>query len=182
MSANEDRTRSATAADTSISPLARVLLQPGRGVDGVADHRVVEALDRARADRAREHLAGVNADRDRRVLPVALDHDSLLGAQDGAHGVGRVHRASRVVLTSKDRHHGVPDELVDDAAALRDRDDDVIEVVVEQLHHLLARPRSLAQGREPTDVEERDGRVDHLRARQVVGRRLAAEVAEQPRR
>src|SRR3954451_13677060 len=67
---------------------ARRLLDPRRGVDGVADHREVEAT--AAADRAGEHDARVDADADLQLVAVLAAH--ALGDLDrrGERAVGMV--------------------------------------------------------------------------------------------
>src|SRR5262245_9852363 len=64
-------------------------LEARRDVHGIADRRVVDAVDRA--DISDDAAAGVEADADLEgALPAALDGEPLLNLERGAHGGGRV--------------------------------------------------------------------------------------------
>ena len=172
--------------------LAGQLLDPRGGVDGVADHREVDAP--AAADGAGDDLAGVDADADLQPRrPVGEFTSSTMHAR-------RLDRALGVVGLALGRaEHGdqpVADELVDVAAVLVDARHGGLEQLV-QLGDDLVRLGLLGERGEVADVEEQDGHLDLLalqvacppraRARSGSGRRTrrtprAASRARRPPR
>ncbi len=112
---------------------ARRALKPGGDVHGVARDRV------GLADRASQHLAGVDADAQLeahvvRQLLVHLDHGVL-------HPEARAHGALGVVLVGHGRaeegHHVVADELVDGAAVALDLGAEPHQHAVDERLHAL---------------------------------------------
>ena len=128
------------------------LLQPGGGVHDVPHRCVVGA-----GDRADQHLAGVDAD----------PHTQLVGrvlvaevAQRRLHRQRRPDRSIGVVLVcdrrTEQRHDGVPEHLVDNAAVGLDIGHQQCEGGVDETLHLL-RVTSFGERREPDDVGEQHG-------------------------
>ena len=141
-----------------ISPASRRAAQSARRVDGVADHRVLEAA--LAPDVARERLAEVEPDADLHRRS-ARRRPARVELVEGEHHVERrVHRAVRVVALAERRaplrHDRVADELVERAAVAEHALHHLGEVLGEQLGHRV-RVHRLRERGEPADVGEEHG-------------------------
>jgi len=110
-------------SDQDLARLRR-LLQPRRDVDGIARREPLL--------RACHHLARIHAGAQREGGAVVALELLVQGGERGAHLAGGAHGAQSVVLVehghAEDRHHGVPDELLDRAAMTLDHGPHRLEV------------------------------------------------------
>ena len=144
----------------------RLRLDARRGVDEIArDHALALGPERDRGfagKHSRPSSQLLLAD----LLPERRDgRDQVERGADGALGVVLGGR-----WRSPDRHHGIPDELLDRSSVQRDDPPGGVEVAREELPHLLG-VLVLGERREADEVGEQDGDEAPLRARRLALRR-----------
>ena len=147
-------------ADEDLAPTPDGLLEVGRVVHDVAEHRVVEPRDHPRADAAADHRAGVEADGDAVRIGRALAGARGHVGERRAGGDACVQGPLEVAHVAEDGHHRVAHELVDHAAARGDWHDD-LEVGVEGAQRGVGQ-LAVGQRGEAADVDEGDRRLDAL--------------------
>ena len=132
------------------------LLEACCRVDRITGH---ERLPSRRV--ARDDLTRVDADPERDRRPHATEQLLVQPDHPLLHLPRRTHRPQRVVLVrdryAENRHHGVPDELLDRPAVTLDRVAHRVEVAEHQLPHRLG-VHPLAHRSRPGDVAEEQGR------------------------
>ena len=143
-------------------------LQAGGEVDPVADDGEVHPL--LRADVARHHPVGVQADADIHRQLAFAGPLPVPGVKRREHCNRRAQRAIRVVLVrhrdAESRHHRVANELVEHALFLLQAVDHQGEVLVQQRDRPL-RAELLGERGKPADIGKQHGRLDILPAEQV---------------
>src|SRR5450759_821967 len=137
--------------------------QPGPQVYVVADYRVTH--DGGRPDVTRDHVAGVDADANIKLRHPLAEPDAVQFAEFLHHvdrRLDRMIRVTRIVQRgAEERHHHVPDELIDRALVAEHDFDHPGEVLVQLPDELLG-IAALGDGREPPDVRKQHRHVAPL--------------------
>jgi hypothetical protein len=133
------------------------------GVDAVSDDQpLARVVDR-------RHLAGHDAGPRAQAGGASLlaEHGDRVGdVQSSTYGpLGVILARCR---NAPHRHHGVADELLDDAAVALDDRPGGVEVATQQLAHVLGFAR-FGQGSEPDQIDEQDGHEPKLTGRRCCG-------------